>query len=108
MKTARAQVPDVMHAPGGADCSSKARRTHGTAAYTLERPLLWFALQQAPCTTRERRGVQQMTRKLLISLGLSLSLGLAAIGCGDDEDDDKNADVKIQAPGVDVKADTLT
>lgn len=42
----------------------------------------------------------------LTTMCLSLGLGLAAVGCGDDEEDD--SDVSIEAPGVDVKADSLT
>jgi len=43
----------------------------------------------------------------LTTMCLSLGLGLAAVGCGDDESDD-DSDVSIMAPGVDVKADSLT
>ena len=48
-----------------------------------------------------------MKKTRLTTLVLSLGLGFAAIGCGDDTDDD-DKEVKIQTPGVEVKADKLT
>jgi len=47
-----------------------------------------------------------MKKTWLTTSLLSLGLGLAAVGCGDDTDDD-DKEVKIQAPGVEVKADKL-